>query len=105
MKKYNVCEITVETRTGKDALRVLNDSTNQTPDTVKSFDSLAEAQAYYETVYTGVKRCGNRLYSHACKYLEEVEVDEDGEFVDGGDWWAYDFPDYPEQADEEDAEE
>lgn len=105
MTKYNVCEVRVETSTGKNAYQTFNEQTNQTPDTTVSFDTLEAAREYYATVNTGVKYCGNRLYEHYCKYLEVVEVDEvdeDGEFVSGGDWLEYDFPDSHGAADEDD---
>lgn len=99
MTQYNVCEVKVETRTGKNAYQTFDNQTDQTPATTVSFDTLEAAREYYATVNTGVKYCGNRLYEHFCKYLEEVEVDEDGEFVSGGAWWACDFPDDPDDED------
>ncbi len=100
MTKYNVCEVKVETYTGKNTYQTFNNQTEQTPLTAVSFDTLEEAREYYATVETGVKYCGNRLYEHYCKYLEDVEVDENGDYVSGGDWWEYDFPDYPDDEDE-----
>lgn len=98
VKKYEVCTIVVNTHTGKDALNTLLNSTNQTPYTVKSFDSHEEAKSYYDTISTSVKYIGRGMYEHVCKYLEENEYDEDSEWIGGGDWWESNFPDMAEPA-------
>ena len=105
MKKYSVCTVTVETRTGKDALATWTTKVDQDTDTAKAFDTFEEALAEYEKTSTGVRYSpayGMPLYVHTCKYLEEAEYNEDGEFIEGGDWLRDEFPDYKELNDEED---
>lgn len=94
--KYEVRTVMVETRDGKNALRVFGNKVDQDTTLVAAFDRLEDAQAVYQKEYSGVKCCGNRLYEHTCKLIEVNEYDDDGEWISGGDWLVTDFPDYTE---------
>nr|DAI26778.1 MAG TPA: hypothetical protein [Caudoviricetes sp.] len=94
MTKWNVCGLTVETKDGKNAIEIFNNSTNQTPTYTYSFDNLEDAKKCYEDLSTRVYyNPYHKIYVHSCKYIEEIEIDEDGDFVDG-DWVIDNFPDY-----------
>ena len=93
MKKYEVKTVSVETKDGKDAINVFLNQTNQDTYLLKSFDNLEDARAFYATVDSSVRYMG-RYYLHECKMIEENEYDEDGEWINGGEWWESDFPEY-----------
>ena len=107
MKKYIVCTVTVETRTGKAPLNTMLNNVCQDTDTEKVFDTIEEALAEYEKTNTDVRYSpayGMPLYIHTCKYIEEAEYGEGGEFIEGGDWVKDDFPDFKETIDNEEDE-
>lgn len=96
MKKYEVRRILMETRDGKDCLKKWNNRFNQDTELIKSFDTLEEAQAFYATVETDVRKMGGALtyYLHEGKCIEENTYDDEDpeEWVSGGDWWRYEIP-------------
>lgn len=106
-KIWNVCIRDVETKDGKDAWNVLWNSTNATPDTTKSFDSYEEAKAYWETIYTRVRyNPFHRIYIHTCKWIEDIVVDEDGDYVsDDGCFYDVEVPDFEKDDDDNEYEE
>lgn len=106
MEKYEVRTVTVESR-NNDPLKTFNSKIDQDTELVASFDTEAEARACYANVYSGAKETsynGMLLYIHDCKLIEVNEYDDDGNWIDGGDWLCYDFPRYEEDHDGEDAE-
>ncbi len=96
MIKYEVRTVEVETKNGYNAFGTFNESTNQTTEFIKAFDTLDEAKAFYATIKTDCRRMDGLAmpyYLHSCKLLEINEYDKDGEWVGGGDWQYCDFPD------------
>ena len=93
MKKYEVRTVSVETKRGKNALETYINSTNQDSTLVKSFNTLEEAREFYATVDTSARYMSG-YYLHKCKFIEEAEYDDDGEWIGGGDWWDSNFPAY-----------
>ena len=97
MKKtaYEVKEVRIETRDGKNPLNVFNNASNQDTYLIKRFDTLEEARAFFATVKTDV-RSMDRYFLHTGKIIEqnEYEIDENGEeeWIAGGDWWDFEIP-------------
>lgn len=91
MIKYEVRTVNVDTKDGKNAFKKFNSLVDQDTELLKSFDNLDDARKFYDTISTSVRYMGG-FYSHECKLLEQNEYDDEGEWVAGGDWWVYDFP-------------
>ena len=100
MKKYEVRTVSIETKRGKNALETYINSTNQDSTVVKSFDTPEESREFYATVDTSVRYMSG-YYLHECKFIEIANYDDDGEWIDGGDWLERDFPKYNKEADDE----
>ena len=69
------------------------------PEIIKQFDTKEEAlnelKNYYSYYGESLGYYGYRLYEVTEYYVEEVDVDEDGEFLSGGDIWGF-APLHPE---------
>ena len=94
MKKYEVRTVTVETR-NNEPFKTFTAKVDQDTQLVEAFDTEAEARACYAEVPCGATETtdhGMPLYVHDCKLIERNEYDEDGDWVEGGDWLCYDFP-------------
>lgn len=102
MKKYEVRTVTVETR-NNEPFKTFMAKVDQDTQLVGAFDTEAEARACYDSVPSGATETsdhGMPLYVHECKLIEINEYDEDGDWVEGGDWLCYDFPKVAAQATE-----
>lgn len=94
MKKYEVRTVKVESW-DNDPFNTFTSKVDQDTELVGSFDTEAEARACYDSVSIGATETsayGMPLYIHDCKLIEINEYDDDGHWVDGGDWLCYDFP-------------
>ena len=87
MKKYEVRTFNVETKTGTsaDAQTKWANETNQETFLVKAFDTLEDAIACYNELSVTCRDMGS-YYLHEAKVIEVNEYDEDGEWIDGGEW-------------------
>lgn len=106
-KIWNVCELLIETKDGKDAFQKNIESTNSTPSRTSSFDSYEEAKAYWDTLSTEVRYDPfHRIYVHTGKYIEPIVVDEDGDYVsDDGCFYDVEVPDFEKDDDDNEYEE
>lgn len=74
--------------TASDAEKVWNASTNQEMHKEAQFDSFDEAKAFFDSINLECRDHG-LLYVHECKFLEEMEWDENAEeWVIGCNEWA-----------------
>lgn len=92
-KKFLVNIYNVETKDGYGAFEKWENGTDQTPFNSEMFDTFEEAKKAYEERHAGMRQMSG-YYLHTCKALEMNEYDEGGEWVGGGDWYAYEFPDF-----------
>jgi hypothetical protein len=95
MINFEVSYFEIETWNGKNPFEKLKDSTNATPDKVESFDNLDEAMIAYNKINTGVNYMGE-YYLHACKSIEKVTYDDDGNYMDSMEIKS-DFQDFSEE--------
>lgn len=89
--KYEVKRFYVETKKGVNAYETWSNQTNQDTELLASYDTLAEAKEFYKTVETWVRSHGH-YYQHCGKCIEINLYNENGDWVDGGDWIEDEIP-------------
>jgi hypothetical protein len=103
MIQYNLVEESVEIKFSEREKIKTGCTTNQPgdryPKIIKKFtekeEALDELKKYKSTVRGDLQNHGISYYLVTEYYVEEIEVDEDGEFVDGGGIWE--FSEMPER--------
>ena len=101
MKKFEIREIYVETKDGKDPFGVFHSLTNQDSELIASYDTLEEARKNFGEHIATVRKQNYRCYSHDCYVIEENDYNEDGEWEAGGDWWEMECKEWEEEEEEE----
>ncbi len=92
MKKYEVKQFEFETKEKEDLILAWNEETNQNTKLIKSFDTPEEAKIFYESIeLQKTKGCQGGYYHVYGKCIEENVYDEEGDWLDGGDWLEYEF--------------
>lgn len=94
MKKFEIRknQIEIEKKNAKNIQAGCSMDQNETfPTVVKSFDTKEEALEALKSYHTEIRDL-NSYYLVTEFYVEENEYDEDGDWLDGGDIWAFTDP-------------
>lgn len=89
MKKFEIRELYIETKDGKDPFGVFLSLTNQETELIASYDTLEEARKNFGEYGATVRKAlfGATYYLHECYAIEESEYNEDGERESSNGWW------------------
>jgi len=100
MAKYEVKEFSVETKDGKNPIRIFHELDNWELNLIASFDTLEEARAELARFVPTVKNMGRYFY-HECACIEIYEEGDDGEWNSYGDWEEVSFKEVEEDSEKE----
>lgn len=90
MKKYELKKANIEV-SYNERCEIKEGVTNgcEEPELVKSFDTLEEAKEELNRYQSSITKLSGGIYNVEEYYIEQNIYDEDGEWVEGGDIWAY----------------